>query len=383
MSQITTILRGAQKTYETSVLFESAGAWGRQALAEAGFSEGVVETAGDNVLLIGAPCPELTAAEYQRLAESHLAIGADFTVFATHMPPRGADDRIIRLAPDTIPVVCARREALSALPEGDLISAVGQAMAAGKTVEAVLSEPVVPVVDGMTAFEAQKRLCARINMRHIAAGVQIFAPDSVYIAPDARIGAGTVILPGTTIPAARTTAAPPPTGPNSLREKAPVGDRPQVNPPQIYESSVGADATVGPFAYIRPGCAVGDKTRIGDFVELKKAEIGNGTKVSHLTYIGDATVGERVNFGCGTVVVNYDGYHKYHTYIGDDCFLGCNTNLVSPVKLGDRVFTAAGTTVTKDVPDGALAVARARQVNLEGWNDKRRARMAGEKDGDK
>ena len=199
MSQITTILRGAQKTYETPVLFQSAGAWVRQALAEAGFSEGVVETAGDNVLLIGAPCPELTAAEYQRLAESHLAIGADFTVFATHMPPRDADDRITRLAPDTIPVVCARREALPALPEGDLISAVGQAMAAGKTVEAVLSEPVVPVVDGMTAFEAQKRLCARINMRHIAAGVQIFAPDSVYIAPDARIGAGTVILPGTII----------------------------------------------------------------------------------------------------------------------------------------------------------------------------------------
>ena len=127
------------------------------------------------------------------------------------------------------------------------------------------------------------------------------------------------------------------------------------------------------------GCNVGNKTRIGDFVELKKAEIGNGTKVSHLTYIGDATVGERVNFGCGTVVVNYDGYHKFHTYIGDDCFIGCNTNLVSPVKLGDRVFTAAGTTVTKDVPDGALAVARARQTTLEGWNDKRRARMEAEK----
>ncbi|MFR0924125.1 MAG: DapH/DapD/GlmU-related protein [Butyricicoccaceae bacterium] len=99
---------------------------------------------------------------------------------------------------------------------------------------------------------------------------------------------------------------------------------------------------------------------------------------SHLTYIGDATVGERVNFGCGTVVVNYDGYHKYRTEIGDDCFIGCNTNLVSPVKLGDRAFTAAGTTVTKDVPAGALSVARSRQTNLEGWNDRRRA--AHEKD---
>ena len=124
---------------------------------------------------------------------------------------------------------------------------------------------------------------------------------------------------------------------------------------------------------------VGDGCRIGDFVELKKSTIGNGTKVSHLTYIGDATVGERVNFGCGTVVVNYDGYHKYQTVIGDDCFIGCNTNLVSPVKLGDRAFTAAGTTVTRDVPAGALSVARARQTNMEGWNDRRRAAHEKEK----
>ena len=115
-------------------------------------------------------------------------------------------------------------------------------------------------------------------------------------------------------------------------------------------------------------------------MELKKAQIGNGTKVSHLTYIGDAEVGERVNFGCGTVVVNYDGYVKSKTIIGDDCFIGCNTNLVAPVTLGDRVFTAAGTTVTKDVPDGALTVARSRQTNIDGWNDARRARMAAKKD---
>ena len=379
MSQITTILRGAQKAYETPVLFQSAGAWVKSALAEAGFREGVIETAGDNVLLIGAPCPELTAAEYQRLVQSHLAIGADFTVFAAHMQPRDAADSITRIAPDTVPVVCARTEALAALPDGDLIAAVNQAVSAGKSVEVVLSEPVVPVVDGVSAFEAQKRLCARINMRHIAAGVQIFAPDSVYIAPDAVIGAGTVILPGTIIRAGCVIGSDCKIGPNSLLEHAKIGDRTSVNSSQIYESTIGADATVGPFAYVRPGCNVGNKTRIGDFVELKKAEIGNGTKVSHLTYIGDATVGERVNFGCGTVVVNYDGYHKFHTYIGDDCFIGCNTNLVSPVKLGDRVFTAAGTTVTKDVPDGALAVARARQTTLEGWNDKRRARMEAEK----
>ena len=216
-------------------------------------------------------------------------------------------------------------------------------------------------------------------MKHIAAGVQIFAPDSVYIAPDAKIGAGTVILPGTIIRAGCTIGSGAVIGPNALLEQAQIGDRTSVNSSQIYESTIGSDATVGPFAYVRPGCKVGNHTRVGDFVELKKAEIGNGTKVAHLTYVGDATVGERVNFGCGTVVVNYDGYNKFHTDIGDDCFLGCNTNLIAPVKLGDRVFTAAGTTVTKDVPDGALTVGRSRQSTLEGWNDKRRARMEEEK----
>ena len=168
-------------------------------------------------------------------------------------------------------------------------------------------------------------------------------------------------------------------GPNTILDCASIGDETSVNSSQVYESKVGAHATVGPFAYIRPGCEVGDHTRIGDFVELKKAHIGDNTKVSHLTYIGDAEVGERVNFGCGTVIVNYDGYTKSKTVIGDDCFIGCNTNLVAPVELGDRVLTAAGTTVTKNVPDGAMAVARARQENKEGWNDRRR-RMHGQKD---
>lgn len=379
MSQITTILRGAHETYEIPVLFQHAGAWVEDALAQAGLCIGTMETAGDTVLLLGAPCPELTAAEYTRLIQSHQAIGADFTVFAQTMPSRGADDSILCLASDTPPVVCARKEAAQMLAEGDLIAAVNAALQKGSTAEVVLTSAVTVVTDGLSAFEAQKRLCTRINLGHIAAGVQIFAPDSVYIAPDAKIGAGTVILPGTIIRAGCTIGSGAVIGPNALLEKAEIGDRTSVNSSQIYESTIGSDATVGPFAYVRPGCKVGNNTRVGDFVELKKVEIGNGTKVAHLTYIGDATVGERVNFGCGTVIVNYDGYHKYHTDIGDDCFLGCNTNLIAPVKLGDRVFTAAGTTVTKDVPDGALTVGRSRQSTLEGWNDKRRARMAEEK----
>lgn len=382
MSEISTILRGAQQAYEQPVLFERAGDWVRAALAQAGFSEDA-GTDVQAVVLVGAPCPELTAEDYRRLVDSHLAIGADMTVFSTpaHLPARNADDAIAALPAGSVPVVCAAPDVARALAEGDdLIAQINARLAAGASAETVaLSLDVVTVIDGATAYAAQKQLCMRINMEHIARGVQIFAPDNVYIAPDAVIGAGTVILPGTIVRAGCTIGAGCVIGPNALLEQASIGDGTTVNASQVYESTVGAQATVGPFAYIRPGCRVGDHARIGDFVELKKAEIGNGTKVSHLTYIGDATVGERVNFGCGTVVVNYDGYHKMHTQIGDDCFIGCNTNLVAPVRLGDRAFTAAGTTVTKDVPDGALAVARSRQTTIDGWNDRRRARMGQDK----
>ena len=140
----------------------------------------------------------------------------------------------------------------------------------------------------------------------------------------------------------------------------------------IIESEVGAGTNVGPFAYIRPNCTVGSDVKVGDFVELKNSTIGDGTKISHLTYIGDSDVGKGVNFGCGTVTVNYDGKKKYRTTIGDNCFIGCNTNLVSPVNVGDGAYIAAGSTITEDIPEDNLSIARARQVNKDGWKDKRK-----------
>lgn len=134
---------------------------------------------------------------------------------------------------------------------------------------------------------------------------------------------------------------------------------------------VGEGTGVGPFAYLRPGSKIGKNVRVGDFVEVKNSTVGDGTKISHLTYVGDSDVGERVNFGCGTVTSNYDGKNKFRTTIGDDCFIGCNTNLVAPVSVADGAYIAAGSTITDDVPENSLAVARARQVNKEGWKDKR------------
>lgn len=367
------------------VLFTEARAWAERELSmlEQVEVEDITSVSSENALLFGDICPEITAEQYRKLMEIHSAVGADITVFTVKNTAggieRNADAEICSLlggsGPVVLPVLCMRSELVKGKEISDPISFADDLIRSGASAEAVEIEPVCVVKDPAAAFAAQKQLCKRINFGHIANGVQIFDPENVYISPDAMIGSGTVILPGTIVRENCVIGSGCTIGPNTILEKASVGDRTSVNSSQIYESSVGTDATVGPFAYIRPGCTVGDHTRIGDFVELKKSVIGNGTKVSHLTYIGDAEVGERVNFGCGTVVVNYDGYHKNKTIIGDDCFIGCNTNLVSPIELGDRVFTAAGSTVTDPVPDGALTIARARQTNIEGWNDRRREAM--------
>ena len=159
-------------------------------------------------------------------------------------------------------------------------------------------------------------------------------------------------------------------GPNSYLENARVGDGTKVNASQIYNSSVGYDTHVGPFAYIRPGSNVGNCVRVGDFVEIKNSNVSDGTKISHLTYVGDSDVGKNVNFGCGTVTVNYDRAKKYRTVIEDSAFIGCNTNLIAPVRVGEGAYIAAGSTITDDIPAMALSIARARQQNKRDWASK-------------
>ena len=158
---------------------------------------------------------------------------------------------------------------------------------------------------------------------------------------------------------------------NSRINNSKIGNNVEIQSSVILDSTIGEGTTVGPFAYVRPESAIGNHCRIGDFVEIKKSTIGDNTKVSHLTYVGDAEVGEGCNFGCGTVTVNYDGKNKNKTIIGNNSFIGCNTNLISPVTVEDNTYIAAGSTITNDVKEGELAVARAKQRNIAGWVDKR------------
>lgn len=215
---------------------------------------------------------------------------------------------------------------------------------------------------------ARQRSAARL----LEAGVRLMDPNTVYVDPTVTVGAGTVLLPGTILRGKTCIGSGCEIGPNAMIRDCTIGDGVTVNASQLNESTVEDGAKIGPFAYVRPHCHVGREVKVGDFVELKNSNIGDGTKISHLTYVGDSDVGGHVNFGCGTVTVNYDGNAKYRTVIGDHAFIGCNTNLVAPVQVGEGAYTAAGSTITDDVPGDSLAIARAQQVVKKNWAAKRR-----------
>jgi len=215
--------------------------------------------------------------------------------------------------------------------------------------------------------EAEAILRKKINYKHMTNGVTIINPDNTYIGEDVVIGSDTVIYPGNILEGNTVIGSKCVLAQNNRITDTVIGNETEIVSSVLIESKVGNNTHVGPFAWLRPKSNVGDNIRIGDFVEIKNSNIGNGTKVSHLTYVGDSDIGENVNFGCGTVTVNYDGINKHRTVVGNNVFIGCNTNLVAPVKVGDRVYTAAGTTVTKDVPDDALVIGRCRQEIKENW----------------
>jgi len=205
-----------------------------------------------------------------------------------------------------------------------------------------------------------------INSRHYIAGVDIIG-HNVIIGKDVKIARDTVLMPNTIIRGQTEIGSGCVIGPDTQINNCKIGNNVKLNCVQAFDSEVGDNVKAGPFVHIRPGTVLHDNVKIGDFVEVKNSEIGEGTALAHLTYIGDSDVGKNVNFGCGTVTANYDGLEKYRTKIGDNAFIGCNTNLIAPVEIGDNATTAAGSTIAENVPPGALAIERG-QVNIkENW----------------
>lgn len=201
----------------------------------------------------------------------------------------------------------------------------------------------------------------------LSEGVEIPCPDGVIIEETVKIKEGTVILPNTVITGATQIGKNCIIGPNSYICDTVVGDNTKLNNTQSYNSQIGSGVTAGPFVHIRPNCKIADNVHIGNFVEVKNSTVDEGSKLPHLLYVGDSDVGKDVNFGCGCVTVNYDGRNKSRTTVKDGAFIGCNTNLVAPVTVGENAFTAAGSTITEDIPDNALAIARNRQIIKKDW----------------
>lgn len=209
------------------------------------------------------------------------------------------------------------------------------------------------------------------NHELMDSGVTIIDPNTTFIDYDVQIGQDTIIYPNTYIEGKTTIGEDCAIGPNIRFTDMKVGNKVTAQFSYCHEAEIYDGVTLGPYVHIRPGTTIGENVKIGNFVEIKNSNVGEGSKLPHLQYIGDTDMGSGVNVGCGSVTCNYDGKQKFRTTIGDNAFIGCNTNLVAPVTVEEGAYIAAGSTITKDVPKDNLAIARARQTNISVWNDKR------------
>ncbi len=205
-------------------------------------------------------------------------------------------------------------------------------------------------------------LRARINDQLMRSGVTLLDPAATYIDVEVEIGPDTVIYPQSIMEGKTRVGTGCRLGPGVHLVNSEIGNDVVCRQSVVMESRIGDRAQVGPYAYLRPGSIIEEEVRIGDFVEIKNSTVGRGSKVSHLSYVGDATLGPEVNMGAGSIVVNFDGRKKHRTYIDEGAFIGCNSNLVAPIHIGQRAFIAAGSTITRDVPSGTLALSRSEQA---------------------
>ena len=219
--------------------------------------------------------------------------------------------------------------------------------------------------------EKKEKARLEIVLTHVQAGVSFVDYKTAYIDACVEIGEGTVIGPCVTLSGETKIGRNCVIGQGTRIVNSEIADSVDIQSSVILESKIGSRTQVGPFAYLRPNCTIGEDAKGGDFVEVKNSSMGNGSKASHLTYIGDSDVGNNVNLGCGVVFVNYNGSEKFRSVVEDGAFIGCNSKLISPVEVGRGAYVAAGTTITKNVPADALCIGRSRETLIEGWVSKR------------
>jgi bifunctional UDP-N-acetylglucosamine pyrophosphorylase/glucosamine-1-phosphate N-acetyltransferase len=365
-------------------------------------------------LVICGDTPLVSAETVEAMIQQHLREGAAATVMTAIMADptgygrviRGADGGVLRIvehkdcSPEELAVAeinagtyCfdnrllfeALGEVTNENAQGEyyLPDVIGILQNNGARVAAsLLKDPTeaIGVNDRMALGEAERLMRARINARHQANGVTLIDPQNTFIDSEVTIGADTVIYPGTLLRGKTTIGSDCIIGPSSDLMNTEVRSGSTLRQTVAEGAIVGDECNVGPFAYLRPGTRLGRHVKVGDFVEIKNTVVGDNSKIPHLSYVGDAVVGSGVNIGCGAITANYDGYNKFVTQIGDNVFVGSNTNLIAPVKVGSGAYIVAGSTITHDVDDNDLAIARARQVNKPGYAEKIRSRAKFKKD---
>ena len=358
------------------------------------------------VMVLCGDTPLLTGALVKRLYEEHVKAGAKATVLTAVMPDATGYGRVIRTAAGDVEkivehkdateeeravqevnsgIYCFEKEALfSALKNVGCDNAQGEyylpdvlsiLRERGEKIWAVAAddyEETLGVNSRLHLAQAEKILRRRKNIELMESGVTLMDPDSTFVDSGVIVGRDTVIYPFTWLEGKTVVGEGCTLGPSSRFTDAKIGNSVTAHFVYAHECEIESGATMGPYVHIRPDSHISNDVKIGNFVEVKNSKIGAGSKLPHLQYIGDCDMGAGVNMGCGTITVNYDGKQKFRTKIGDNAFVGCNSNLVAPVAVGDGAYVAAGSTITKDVPPEELAVARARQKNIPNWPDKRK-----------
>jgi bifunctional UDP-N-acetylglucosamine pyrophosphorylase/glucosamine-1-phosphate N-acetyltransferase len=368
--------------------------------------EAIPADAGGTVLVLPGDTPLLTDATLHRLLTEHVAQGAAATLLTSVAADptgygrvvRDADGQVVRVVehrdadPDELTIReigtsvyafdhALLREALSkvgrnnAQGEEYLPDAVGILAAAGHRIHAVVApaEETAGVNDRVQLAAAHRSYNARLLEQHMRAGVTVVDPQTTWVDADVTIEADATLWPSVDLHGATHVAAGAELGPQVTLTDTSVGAGARLQRCVADRARIGAGVTIGPYAYLRPGTVLADGVHIGTYVELKNADVGRGTKVPHLSYVGDATIGEQTNIGAATVFVNYDGVEKHHTVIGSHARTGADNMFVAPVEVGDGAYTAAGSVITQDVPPGAMGVARARQRNVARWVLRKRA----------
>jgi bifunctional UDP-N-acetylglucosamine pyrophosphorylase/glucosamine-1-phosphate N-acetyltransferase len=370
-------------------------------------AEGRLTGKQGTLILLSGDVPLLTGATLRRLVDAHQSAGAAATVVTAIVERPYGYGRIVRTKGriariveerDASPDVRQIREinggiyAFDLTPLFEALRGIASQNAQGEyyltDLIAIYRRRNLPVetlvvdnpqeirgINSRTELAEVSRIVRQTkNEELMAAGVTIIDPATTYIEPDVEIGPDTVIHPGVAIEGQSRIGAACEIHSHVRIVSSEIADKSVIlNFCLIIGSRIAEGASVGPFAHLRPESVVGERAKIGNFVELKKTTMGAGSKANHLAYLGDATIGERVNVGAGTITCNYDGSKKHPTIIEDGAFIGSDTQLIAPVRVGKGAYVAAGSSITEDVPDGALGIARGRQANVDGWVERRKA----------